>query len=378
MPVSTREKATEVPELLPVGFVSLLRSLGLNIPIGSVITFQQALGKVGVSDRESVYWAGRTTLITDPEDISVYDQAFQIFWEGLIDVSPEFIPAIQKITLVADDETPIEEGAVEETQTDGEVINLRYSPSEILHDKDFALYTSEELDEAYELMQKMRLIGGFRMSRRKISSRRKSQHPDIRRTIKSSLRTDGEPIHQQFFEKGQRLRRVVFLLDVSGSMETYARALLRFVQAAVVGRRQVEVFTLGTRLTRITRELSSRDLDRAITATSKAVEDWSGGTKLGETLRSFNNEWGQRGIARGSVVVILSDGWDRGDALVMSEQMQRLQKVSHQIIWVNPLKASPGYEPLAQGMAAALPYVDRFIEGHSLDSLANLASLLSE
>ena len=151
MPVSTREKATEVPELLPVGFVSLLRSLGLNIPIGSVITFQQALGKVGVSDRESVYWAGRTTLITDPEDISVYDQAFQIFWEGLIDVSPEFIPAIQKITLVADDETPIEEGAVEETQTDGEVINLRYSPSEILRDKDFALYTSEELDEAYEL-----------------------------------------------------------------------------------------------------------------------------------------------------------------------------------------------------------------------------------
>jgi hypothetical protein len=161
-------------------------------------------------------------------------------------------------------------------------------------------------------------------------------------------------------------------------MEVYAKALLRFVQAAVVGRRQVEVFTLGTRLTRITRELSSRNLDRAISATSNAVQDWSGGTKLGETLRVFNNEWGQRGVARGATVVILSDGWDRGDSSVMSEQMHRLQKVAHQVIWVNPLKASPGYAPLAQGMAAALPYVDRFVEGHSLNSLADLAILLSE
>jgi len=378
VPVSTREKATEVPELLPVGFVSLLRSLGLNIPIGSVITFQQALGKVGVDEREHVYWAGRTTLINNPEDIPVYDYAFQTFWEGVIGVDQADLPSIQNITLVTDGESGRDEDSDADTQIEGEVINLRYSPSETLREKDFALYTSEELDEAYVLMKEMRLIGGLRISRRKISSRKKSQQPDIRRTIKNSLRTDGEPIRQQFFEKGHRLRRVVFLLDVSGSMETYAKALLRFVQAAVVGRRQVEVFTLGTRLTRITRELSSRDLDRAIAATSSAVQDWSGGTKLGETLRTFNNEWGQRGVARGSVIVVLSDGWDRGDASVMSEQMQRLQNVSHQIIWVNPLKASPGYEPLAQGMAAALPYLDRFIEGHSLDSLMNLASVLSE
>lgn len=378
MPASTVDRVSEVPELLPVGFVSMLRSLGLNIPIGSVITFQQALGKVGVDKREGVYWAGRTTLITDPENIPVYDQAFQMFWEGIFDLPEEITPSVQRVTLVTDDDTELDDGTFKETQPDGEVINLRYSPSEILRNKDFALYTSEELAEAYELMQSIKLIGGLRMSRRKLSSRRKSKYPDIRRTIKASLRTDGEPIRQAFFEKGQRLRRVVFLLDVSGSMESYARALIRFVQAAVVGRRQVEVFTLGTRLTRVTRELSSRDLDSAIVAASSAVEDWSGGTKLGETLRTFNNEWGQRGIARGSVVVILSDGWDRGEASVMSDQMQRLQRVSHRIIWVNPLKASPGYEPLAQGMAAALPYIDRFVEGHSLDSLTNLATLLSD
>ena len=378
MPVSIDEKTTEVPERLTVGFISLLRSLGINVPIGSVIVFQQALGKVGIGKRENVYWAGRTALIVDPEDIPIYEYAFQTFWEGLTDLPEEGLLSHRKMTLVTDDELTGEEDASEQSQNGRDVINLRYSPSEILREKDFAQYTSEELCEAYELMKNMELLGGVRQSRRKITSKRKSQHPDLRRTIRNSLRTDGEPVRRQFFETGDRQRRVVFLLDVSGSMESYSRALLRFVQAAVVGRRQVEVFTLGTRLTRITRELSSRNLDRAVIASSNAVQDWSGGTQLGETLRKFNNDWGQRGIARGSTVVILSDGWDRGDASVMSEQMHRLKKVSHQIIWVNPLKASPGYEPLAQGMAAALPYIDRFVEGHSLNSLSDLAHVLSE
>ncbi len=378
MPVSLGEKTTEVPERLTVGFISLLRSLGINVPIGSVIVFQQALGKVGIGKRENVYWAGRTALIVDPEDIPIYEYAFQTFWEGLTDLPEEGLLSHRKMTLVTDDELTGEEDASEQSQNGRDVINLRYSPSEILREKDFAEYTSEELCEAYELMKNMGLLGGVRQSRRKITSKRKSQHPDLRRTIRNSLRTDGEPVRRQFFETGDRQRRVVFLLDVSGSMESYSRALLRFVQAAVVGRRQVEVFTLGTRLTRITRELSSRNLDRAVIASSNAVQDWSGGTQLGETLRKFNNDWGQRGIARGSTVVILSDGWDRGDASVMSEQMHRLKKVSHQIIWVNPLKASPGYEPLAQGMAAALPYIDRFVEGHSLNSLSDLAHVLSE
>lgn len=173
--------------------------------------------------------------------------------------------------------------------------------------------------------------------------------------------------------KGEKPRRIVLLLDVSGSMENYARALIRFLHATVAGRARVEAFALGTRLTRLTRELSSRDPDRALAAAADAVSDWSGGTRLGEGLRSFNDEWGCRGLARGAVVVILSDGWDRGEPGQMDEQMGRLHRVAHRVIWVNPLKASPGYQPLARGMAAALPHVDHFLEGHSIDSLEILA-----
>jgi uncharacterized protein with von Willebrand factor type A (vWA) domain len=173
------------------------------------------------------------------------------------------------------------------------------------------------------------------------------------------------------------MRRLVLLLDVSGSMEPYARAMLRFVHAAVAGRQRVEAFSLGTRLTRVTRELNSRDPDLALRQASQRVQDWSGGTRLGECLRAFNDEWGVRGLARGAIVVILSDGWDRGDPAVLGEQMLRLQRVTYDLIWVNPLKVSPGYAPLARGMAAALPYVDHFVEGHSLAAMEELANVIS-
>jgi uncharacterized protein len=164
---------------------------------------------------------------------------------------------------------------------------------------------------------------------------------------------------------------------VSGSMEPYARALVRFLHTAVVGRGRVEAFALGTQLTRITRELSSRDPDDALAAAARRVHDWSGGTRLGEGLREFNDRWGVRGMARGAVVVILSDGWDRGDPEVLGEQMARLARVAHRVVWVNPLKATPEYAPLARGMAAALPYVDEFVEGHSVAALENLVDVIS-
>jgi uncharacterized protein with von Willebrand factor type A (vWA) domain len=184
-------------------------------------------------------------------------------------------------------------------------------------------------------------------------------------------------MRRHWVEKGDKPRRIVFLLDISGSMEPYARALVRFVHAGVAGRQRVEAFTLGTRLTRITRELSSKDPDRALRAAGENVRDWSGGTRLGETLRLFNNEWGVRGMARGAIVVVLSDGWDRGDPIVLAEQMERLHRVSFRIVWVNPLKVTPGYAPLARGMAAALPYVDDFVEGHSLDALEQLTKVIN-
>ena len=175
----------------------------------------------------------------------------------------------------------------------------------------------------------------------------------------------------------ERPRRLVLLCDVSGSMEAYSRALLRFAHAAVDARQRVEVFALGTRLTRLSRQLHTHDPDEALAAVSRAVPDWSGGTRLGDGIRRFNDEWGVRGLARGAMVVVLSDGWDRGDPAALGEQMGRLHRVAHRVIWVNPLKSTPGYAPLARGMAAALPWVDHFVEGHSLAALGELAAIIT-
>jgi uncharacterized protein with von Willebrand factor type A (vWA) domain len=160
-------------------------------------------------------------------------------------------------------------------------------------------------------------------------------------------------------------------------MEPYARALLRFLHASVASGSRVEAFAVGTRLTRLTRQLSARDPDAALRQAATAVVDWSGGTRLGDGLRAFNDRWGVQGLARGAVVVILSDGWDRGDPNVLAGEMGRLRRVAHRVVWVNPLKASPGYAPLARGMAAALPYVDDFVEGHSVASLENLVEVVA-
>jgi uncharacterized protein with von Willebrand factor type A (vWA) domain len=195
--------------------------------------------------------------------------------------------------------------------------------------------------------------------------------------MRAVLQNDGEPIERYWREPSTKLRRLVVLLDISGSMEPYARALLRFMHAAVVGRQRVEAFTLGTRLTRITRELANRDPDRALARTSAQVSDWSGGTRLGECLQNFNDNWGVGSLARGSIFVILSDGWDRGEPQVLAEQMLRLQRVAYRVIWVNPLKVSPGYAPLARGMAAAMPYIDDFVEGHSLEALRELTAVIA-
>jgi uncharacterized protein with von Willebrand factor type A (vWA) domain len=196
--------------------------------------------------------------------------------------------------------------------------------------------------------------------------------------VRRSLRAGGEVAPPVFNKTGTRPRPLVLLLDVSGSMEPYARAFVRFVHAAVVSRTRVEAFALGTRLTRVTRELSSRDPDAAVHAAASRVVDWAGGTRLGDGLRAFNDEWGIRGMARGAIVVILSDGWDRGEPEALAEQMARLSRVAYKVVWVNPLKASPGYAPLAQGMAAALPHVDVFVEGHSLAALEEVAEVISQ
>lgn len=364
---------------LTVGFVNALRGAGIDVAVGSSVNYYQALGAVGLEHRSSVYWAGRATLVTEPDDIEIYDKIFDAYYGGQQLVATPVMEVTQPITLVVDDDgdDDAEDDGGDEDSGDP-TLTLRWSRHEVLRDKDFADYSDDELNEAHRLMAAMARIGGTRRSRRRRRTHRTAGHPELRRTVRAAIRSGGEPVRRWYTEPGQRLRRVVLLLDISGSMESYARALIRFVHAAVVGRRRVEVFTIGTRLTRITRELSSRDPDRAVGAAADAVSDWSGGTRLGDTLVEFNEMWGIRGMARGATVVIMSDGWDRGSPEVMAEQMARLHRVTHRLVWVNPLKATPGYQPLAQGMAAALPYVDNFIEGHSLRSLELLAEVLDD
>lgn len=364
------------PEQLAVGFARILRQLEIPTPLDSVLTFITSLSLVGIDDRNGVYWAARATLVRNPEDIGVFNKAFAVFWE-----QRESLPLptedLQHITLMLDSDE-------EDGSTDGEAqasnepsITLRFSGVETLGEKDFANYTDDEMRLAQKFMTSLRVAGPPRPSMRHVATRRRGTRPNMRRTVRASLAAGGEPMRRHFTTQGEKSRRIVFLLDVSGSMEPYARALVRFVHAGVAGRARVEAFTLGTRLTRVTRELSSKDPDRALRATGEQVRDWSGGTRLGETLRLFNDEWGVRGMARGAIVVILSDGWDRGDPLVLAEQMQRLQRIAFRTVWVNPLKVTPGYAPLARGMAAALPYVDDFVEGHSLDALEQLTKVIN-
>jgi uncharacterized protein len=366
-------------ERIAVAFARVLRGAGLDVPVGRAVTFAQALTITGVDRSGPVYWAGRTTLLGRPEDIPAYDRAFDAFWRQRLGFLIAKTPPVE-LTIVLDTEeedSGAAEGDEEPAEPEGPTLVVRWSRQEVLRHKDFAAYSHAEFEEARRLMADLRLHGALRRSRRRRPSRKAEGRPDLRRTVRRSLRSGGEPIRRAFSEAGERPRRIVLICDVSGSMEPYSRALVRFLHAAVVGRGRIEAFALGTRLTRITRELSSRDPDAALSRAARSVPDWSGGTRLGEGLRDFNDQWGVRGTARGSVVVILSDGWDRGDPALLAEQMQRLQRVAYRTVWVNPLKASPGYAPLAAGMAAALPYVDEFVEGHSLDSLQKLAEVIS-
>ncbi|MEZ5410403.1 MAG: VWA domain-containing protein [Acidimicrobiales bacterium] len=363
-----------------VAFSRALRGAGLKVPASATINFAEALGLVGVEERSAAYWAGRATLVTRPEDLPVYDRVFDAFWRQRTPMLAQVLGAAPPpITLaldLGDDDEP-EPPEQDDGDDDGDIQPVRFSRAEVLTEKDFADCSDDELAELTRLMASLRFTTYRRTSRRRVPVKGQGDQPDLRRTVRWALRHQGEPMRRAFTEQATRPRRLVLILDVSGSMEPYARALLRFAHAAVVARSKVEVFVLGTRLTRLTKHLTSRDPDAAIRRAFPQVRDWAGGTRLGEGLQEFNNEWGVRGMARGAVVVILSDGWDRGDTGLLASEMERLHRVTHQLVWVNPLKATPGYAPLAAGMAAALPHVDTFVEGHSYRSLEHLATILA-
>jgi uncharacterized protein len=370
--------AVEPLDRLAVGFVRTLRGRGVDVPPGATVVYARALAAAGATP-SGAYWAGRAALLRRPEDVPAYDAVFGAVFGGEPPAEVTVAPRTIEVELDAADEDPPEAGDEGDGDGSGEVRALRWSPVEILRHRDLATCTPDELSEAHRLMADLRVHAALRRSRRRRPDRPGRGVPDLRRTVRRALATGGEVLSPSGTRPGERPRRLVLLVDVSGSMEPYARALTRFAHAAVASRRhgQVEVFALGTRVTRITRELATHDPDLALRRAGDTVADWSGGTRLGEGLRRFNDRWGVRGMGRGAVVVILSDGWDRGDPALLGEQVARLHRVAHRVVWVNPLKATPGYAPLARGMAAALPHVDEFVEGHSVASLEALAEVIA-
>jgi uncharacterized protein with von Willebrand factor type A (vWA) domain len=252
-----------------------------------------------------------------------------------------------------------------------------WSEVELLRETDFAAYTEDEVIRARALIERLAQRGPRRQSRRTRPSRRRGHAPEMRRTLRASLRSGGEPIQRHWRARSTRPRPLVLIVDVSGSMAPYARMLLQYTQAAVAARRRVEAFALGTRLTRITNELAGRDHDRALERATAAVVDFAGGTRIGDALAELNRTYGRR-IGRGAVVVILSDGWDRGEPEVLEAEIARLRRSARRLLWLNPLAAHPDYQPLTRGMRAAMPHADLLLAGNSLASLEELADILEE
>lgn len=356
-------------ERLVVALATALRAAGVPVPVGAVIAFTRAIGVLAPEEPSGLYWAGRATLICRPEEIETYDAVFA----GLFGApAPGGTGVARPRLLIAP-----AEGEGRASGEDRAVPEGAYSHRERLLQEDFARYGEREWDEAKLLIDRLRAHLQLRPSRRLRRAGRPGR-VDLARTVRQALAHDGEALLSSYLVEGERPRRLVLLVDISGSMKPYARAYLRLAHAATVARppRQVETFVLGTRLTRLTRQLAEKDPDEALGAIASAAPDWYGGTRLGEGLGLFNSGFGARGMARGAVIVIFSDGWERGDPSLLAGEMGRLSRLAHRVVWVNPHRASPGYEPLAAGMAAALPHVDDFVAGHSLGSLEELVELL--
>ncbi|MFG3658641.1 VWA domain-containing protein [Streptomyces sp. NPDC047706] len=357
-----------------LGFVRALRAAGLDAGTERLYAFLRAVDLLRPGIRAEVYWAGRATLCGGHDDLDRYERVFAAYFAtrdasarrpSRTTLPPRLRPAARQ--------TVAAPGGTGDREPSGPPTATLASSAEVLRHRDFAGLDAAERAQLRRLLAAFALQGQTRRAARRRPARRGGLDP--RRTVREWLRRGGEPARLRRHARVERPRRVVLLVDVSGSMAPYADALLRFAHAAVRGGR-TEVFTIGTRLTRATRELSHRDPDVAMAALAAAVPDWRGGTRLGELLREFLNRWGQRGMARGAVVVLLSDGWERGDPKLLGAQMRRLHALAHQVVWANPRKARPGYVPLAAGMAAALPSVDAFVEGHSLAALERLAAVV--
>ena len=356
---------------------ALMRAGGAAVGVGELLAAHRALAAVDSASPGDSYFALRAALCSSRADFALFAEAFAVVFaveedshdplEQLGTIERAVLP---RIGIPAESEPA-------EIELGEAPVPSAYSDEELLREKDFGEYSDGERALARSLLARLARRSPQRISRRTRATRRRRDVHDLRATVRVSLRHGGELLERRYREPAERPRRLVLVCDVSGSMAPYSRMLLQYLQASVTARTRVEAFVFGTRLTRVTRELAGRDPDRALARAAEHVADWSGGTRIGAALAELNREHGRR-IGRGAVIVVLSDGWDRGDPDVLAAEMARLRRCAYRALWLNPLAADPRYEPLTRGMAAALPHVDHLLPGNSIASLEALASLMEE
>ena len=388
MPSGTRLASGRPPTQLfhnLILFGRLLRGLGLDVNPGRMIDLVHALGHIDIGRRDDFYYAARSLLVHRHEDLPLFEQAFEMFWGKPVDewATVEWNLGVRRARRLPVVASPAPRGVDErkqkETPEDAPPLleaTRTYAAHEVLRQRDFADLTAEELESIKRLMSRLVWQLGERRTRRQ---RRGQGHQlDLRRTLRRSLKRGGEVLEWAHREPRFKPRPLVVLADVSGSMERYTRLLLHFIYSLTRGLEQrVEVFLFGTRLTCVSREMRNRDVERALREVSRSVLDWSGGTRIGQAVKDFNFNWGRRVLGGRAVVLLISDGWDRGDPDLLQQEMARLSRSCYRLIWLNPLLGSPDYQPLTRGMQAALPYVDDFLPVHNLASLEDLAWQLS-
>lgn len=370
----------DIDEVL-VGFGRYLRRRGLPVGTGRILTFCRGAAELAPLDRDRLYWAGRATLVAHPDHIAAYDRAFHAYFRAA-----DFDEALRSLFRFGDtaalDEAvkdlSLTTGAeeAEAGHAEAETVGLIAAETDIARETSFEHLDEHERRVADRMIRALAVSLPARRSRR-LERARRGAHFDLRRTVKASLRTQGEPLSRSWRARAERLRPLVLVLDVSGSMAPFARALMQFGFAAMGAGRRVEVFCFGTRLTRVTRALRTKDPDRALDDVAGTVQDWAGGTLIGASLEALIDRYRATAALRGAVVVVCSDGLERGNPDHLAHQVRRLSRLAHKIVWVNPLKGDPRYQPLARGMAAALPHIDVFLPGHNVASLEALAAALS-
>jgi uncharacterized protein with von Willebrand factor type A (vWA) domain len=384
------------PGPLAVALTTALHRAGLPAPPERAAGLARSLALVPPVDRPALYWACRVSLVTDRAQLPVFDAVFSAVFDGRLDPAdsrgdPNAPPAIgsepRTRPTPPDDRpgSPGEAGSAGSASAGGddgeaserEVLLAAASTEERLRHTSFADLSADEVSDVRELVRRLVLSTPERRSRRVSPSTRRGDSLDLRRTVRAAQRTGGDPARLVHAARRTSRRRLVLLCDVSGSMEPYTRVYLTLLQGAVAGAR-AEAFVFSTRLTRLTRQLAGRDPDLALARAGEASSDWAGGTRLAEAIGRFVSLHGRRGMGRGAVVVVLSDGWAQDDPEDVAEAMRRLRRLAHRVVWVNPRRAAPGYAPLVGGMAAALPYCDAFVSGHSLAALEEVVAAVAE